>query len=583
MFIADFLDFINTQAKKYRVKLALLVASATLAGYFEFLGLSLIWLFVLLLTKNSINTPLIHFQNNGKTALLLGILVAFVYICKDIFMIVHINFQNMLLADISDSVFRENYTRFISQNFLTTRKMPSSDKLRILDNSLNTIVNGFLGSVLSLLANIIVTMGIISYLFIKFRTTAILIGIFIFAVWMLETMYFKTRAKSYGEKTHIAERNKYNFILSTINAQKDIIIYNRTAPFSKEAYKLQKNFSKQKRKMLTNFQMPTYITEIGVMGAFVLFVVLMLLSKHSNAELGAGLAALAAVILRIVPNINKIQNCIQGINSTKSELKWFKNTMELISLNESQSVQSEEKLRYCNFIEFRDVDFYYDENCCALKDVNFKIQKNEFIGITGASGSGKSTLFNLICGLFEPQNGTISIDGVVLNKNNIKMWQNNISILHQDYSLPFEKVWQNVALEPNPQGKTDESKIIQALKFANIYSEIHENINTNTTELSCGQKHRVALARVFYFDRNIIMLDEATSALDAQTEHEVNKSIEAIKGQRTIIAIAHRLSTIKNCDRLIYMDNGKIIDIGTFFELESKYPSFKKLVELSQF
>lgn len=583
MFIADFFDFIDTHAKKYRTKLAMLILSSTVAGCFEFAGLSLIWIFVLLLTKNSIEMPFFHFNNSSKVALFLGIAVAIIYILKDIFMIAHINFQNMLLADISDSIFKKNYSCFISQNYLTISKIAPSDKLRILDNSLTTIINGFLGAVLSFFANSIVALGIISYLFIKFRATAIIIGLFIFTIWYFESKYFKNRSKLYGEKSHIAERNKHNFTLSTINAQKDIVIYNKRNNFTKEAYKLQKISSYQKRKIQTNLQIPTYITEIGVMGAFVLFVVLMLLNNHTNAELGAGLAALAAVILRIVPNINKIQNCIQGINSTKAELIWFKNMTSPIYNNTENTFHTNEKLPFEECIEFTNVNFCYEKENYALKDVNFKIYKNEFIGIIGPSGSGKTTLFNLLCGLFEPYSGEIKTDNKILKQNDIKLWQNNISILSQDYSLPFNTVWQNVALEPNAKANKDEGRITEALKAANIYDEIQNNIFKNVNELSCGQRHRVALARVFYFNRDIIMLDEATSALDVQTENEISKSIESIKGKKTIIAIAHRLTTLKNCDRIIYMNKGKIVDIGTFLELENKHPTFKELIKLSQF
>ena len=154
---------------------------------------------------------------------------------------------------------------------------------------------------------------------------------------------------------------------------------------------------------------------------------------------------------------------------------------------------------------------------------------------------------------------------------------------HNFTSFCFNTVWQNVALEPNAKANKDEGRITEALKAANIYDEIQNNIFKNVNELSCGQRHRVALARVFYFNRDIIMLDEATSALDVQTENEISKSIESIKGKKTIIAIAHRLTTLKNCDRIIYMNKGKIVDIGTFLELENKHPTFKELIKLSQF
>ena len=583
MFIADFADFINTYAKKYRPKLVFLVLSTTIAGCFEFAGLSLIWAFVLLLTKNSSNIAFFHNTNQTQTALFLGILVAGIYILKDIFMIIHINFQNRLLEDIINNIFKKIYSGFISQNYLTIRNIPPSDKLKILDTSLNYVVNDFAGGVLMLFANSIVALGIISYLFIKFNSTAIIIAAFIFTVWFFENRYFKSRSKVLGDAMQAAERNKADFTLSTLNAQKDIIIYNKRKIFSDEAQKLQKIFSKQRRKIRTNLQIPTFVTEIGVMAAFVLFVVLMLLNNRTNAELGAGLAALAAIILRITPNINKIQNCFQLINATKAELKWFNEVTSKFYVKTASFRDTDEKFPFKNLVELENVTFCYEKNKPVLKNIDLKINKNEFIGIIGPSGSGKTTLFNLLCALFEPNSGKVKIDGVILNPNMVKMWQNNISILSQDYALPFKTIGQNVTLEPNFDINKDKKDIIEALKFANIYDEIQGDIEKNVNELSCGQRHRIALARVFYFKRNVIMLDEATSALDVQTEDEISKTVEAIKGKKTIIAIAHRLKTLKNCDRLIYMDNGKILGVGTFKELEDKFPEFKKLIKLSQF
>ena len=583
MFIADFADFINTYAKKYRLKLALLVISTTIAGCFEFAGLSLIWAFVLLLTKNSLNIAFFHFTNQPQTALLLGILVAGIYISKDIFMIIHVKFQNMLLENIINDIFEKIYSGFISQNYLTIRNIPVSDKLKILDTSLNYVVNDFLGGVLMLFANLIIAFGIISYLFIKFNSTAIIIAAFIFTVWFFENRYFKNRSKVFGDAMQAAERNKADFTLSTLNAQKDIIIYNKRKIFSEEAQNLQKEFSKQRRKIRTNFQIPTFVTEIGVMAAFVLFVLLMLLNNQTNAELGASLAALAAIVLRIIPNINKIQNCFQLISATKAELRWFSDVTSKFYVKIAAPMDTDEKLPFENSIELEDVSFCYEKNKPALKNINLKIHKNEFIGITGGSGSGKTTLFNLLCALFEPGNGKMRVDGDILYSDKIKMWQNNISILSQDYALPFKTIAQNVALEPNFNANKNREKIIEALKLANIYKEIQGDIERNVNNLSCGQRHRIALARVFYFKRNLIMLDEATSALDVQTEDEISRTIEAIKGQKTVIAIAHRLKTLKNCDRIIYMDKGEVLGIGTFIELENKFPEFKKLIELSKF
>ena len=588
MFIEVFIGFVNKYAKKFKLKLAFLLILSTVAAFFEFAGLALIYTFMILLSENSINITnefswLLLSENPTKIAFSLGILVAVAYILKDLYMIFHINFQNSLLAEIANSIFNQNYAKFISQNYSSTRKLSNSDKLRILDNSITIIVNNFCGSVLSLIVNFIMAFAIIIYLFIKFQAVALVICILISAIWQLENKYFKAKVKKHGELLHKTQREKYDFVLSTVNAQKDIIVYNREDVFKKNANKTQKAYSTQNKIITTNSQLPVYLTEISVMGIFVFFLILLLVQNFDGARMSASLATIAAIVIRIVPIINRSQYCIQTINTSKVEVKWFDDTISMLFTENVLIKNTNKKLQFKDSIKFKKVNFCYEKNENILKDISFTIKKGEFVGIVGASGSGKTTLFNLICGLCKPSCGEIRVDSTKLNSKNIKMWQNNISILPQEYSLPLKTIWQNVALEPNAQAPFNKNKIVKALKCANIYEEIGGDINKNAQELSSGQKHRIALARAFYFEREVIMLDEATSALDVQTEDEISKTIENIKGEKTLICIAHRLKTIKNCDKIIYIHKGKIIDTATLKELESKYPSFKELIKLSQF
>ena len=141
-------------------------------------------------------------------------------------------------------------------------------------------------------------------------------------------------------------------------------------------------------------------------------------------------------------------------------------------------------------------------------------------------------------------------------------------------------VIKNIAFGEN-EDKIDREKIVSALKKADIYDAV-KDLN-KIPELSHGQKHRLALARAFYQDSDILFLDEATSSLDIETEDRISKTIAGLKGEKTIIAIAHRLSTLKECDALIYIKEGKIVDKGTFKELKEKYPDFENMLELSTF
>lgn len=130
----------------------------------------------------------------------------------------------------------------------------------------------------------------------------------------------------------------------------------------------------------------------------------------------------------------------------------------------------------------------------------------------------------------------------------------------------------------------DDERVIESLKLAQLYDFVQENggINSVIRGLSQGQKQRLMIARGLYKNPEILIFDEATSSLDVETEHEITKMLTSLKGNKTLIAIAHRLSTLKECDKLIYLKDGVIVDVGTFEELENRHEDFKNLIKLSQ-
>ena len=215
-----------------------------------------------------------------------------------------------------------------------------------------------------------------------------------------------------------------------------------------------------------------------------------------------------------------------------------------------------------------------------LNELNVDIPRNELVVLTGLSGSGKTTLADVIAGLNLPQSGKLLIDNLEITDENIRAWQRHIAILPQDFFLMPRSVIENITFGEKPEDINIE-KVIEALKKADIYEET-KDLN-KVPNLSHGQRHRLALARAFYQNADVLFLDEATSSLDIETEDKVAKTIAKLKGTKTIIAIAHRLSTLKECDALLYMKDGKIIDKGTFKELKERYPDFENMLELSTF
>lgn len=232
--------------------------------------------------------------------------------------------------------------------------------------------------------------------------------------------------------------------------------------------------------------------------------------------------------------------------------------------------------------EFKNVYFSYDKNK-VLKDLNFKINANETVAFVGKSGAGKTTIFNLLCKMYEVDKGKITIDGMdikTLDKDSIR---GNITIISQDPYIFNLSIKDNLRLVKEDM---TEREMIDACKMAcldGFIKKLPDKYDTLIGEggvnLSGGQKQRLAIARAFLQKTEIILFDEATSALDNETQANIQKAIENLKKDYTILIIAHRLSTVINSDRILFLNNGKIEKEGKHKELLKSSKNYRQLYE----
>lgn len=234
--------------------------------------------------------------------------------------------------------------------------------------------------------------------------------------------------------------------------------------------------------------------------------------------------------------------------------------------------------------EFRDVHFGYDENAEVLKGVSFKIKHNETVSFVGKSGAGKSTIFSLLAKMYDADDGKIFIDGINIKDLDEDSIRGNISIITQSPYIFNMTIRENLTLVKD--GLTDE-EMVNACKLAELHDfvmSLPDGYDTSVGEggltLSGGQRQRLAIARALVQKTKIILFDEATSALDNETQKSIHDAINNMKNDYTILIIAHRLSTVINSDRIMMIDDGKIIASGTHEELLSNNKEYKKLYNL---
>ena len=237
-------------------------------------------------------------------------------------------------------------------------------------------------------------------------------------------------------------------------------------------------------------------------------------------------------------------------------------------------------------VTFKDVTFGYDKSKPVLHEVALDVAPGEMIGLVGKSGVGKTTTVNLITRFYDVDRGAIEIDGVDVRNLRLEDLRSQIGIVLQEPFLFSGTIAENIGYG-NPGATFEE--IMQAAQAANAHNFIvakadgyDTNVGERGNNLSGGEKQRVSIARAILHNPKILILDEATSSVDVETEKEIQEAVARLIQNRTTFAIAHRLSTLRNANRLVVLDAGRIVEVGTHSELMTKKGAFYDLVELQQ-
>ncbi|HNT35413.1 MAG TPA: ABC transporter ATP-binding protein, partial [bacterium] len=233
---------------------------------------------------------------------------------------------------------------------------------------------------------------------------------------------------------------------------------------------------------------------------------------------------------------------------------------------------------------FKDVHFGYIKDRPVLKGIDVEVQAGEMVGLVGKSGVGKTTMTNLICRFYDVDEGTILLDGVDIRQYRLRDLRQHIGIVPQECYLFDDSILENIRYA-KPEATRDE--VIQAAIAANAHGFIlrlpdgyDSRVGERGARLSGGEKQRVAIARAILHDPKILILDEATSSVDTETEELIQEALKNLVKNRTTFAIAHRLSTLRNANRLLVLEDGKVVEFGTHDELIAREGMYFKLVEM---
>lgn len=592
--LKNLVKFIKYYGKNRRLKIFGFFVISLIAGILEFVGIGLIYPFLMLVTSpqtvieyKSYATIINFFHINHILTItaLMGILIVLMFLSKNLLMILCIYLQNKFVINWKNDLNKMLMKFYLNAPYMQMFKTTNSEKIYNLTALTAQTLETFVMRSFVFFTNSIITLIILALLFIKFPAIALFTVIFVIASMVVLNKFFKHKTEVLAPQMLSFSLKNNNQVLENIKNLKEIRIFSAEKYFLDKFNKVQRENNNVIFKNTFYASIPPYLVEIILVISLIILAGLITLKNYGDSsKIIASYGLILGIVFRIAPSLNRIQVALNHMNSSKDLVKkmndeYEQNHFDVVSnvTNNNDSLEFNEK------IKFENVSFGYRENVSVIKDCSFEIKKGEFVGIIGLSGAGKTTMADILMGLLPVNSGKITVDNEEITEKNINAFRNLTGYVPQEVNL-LENSFKNNVAWGQDEKNIDDERVIESLKLAQLYDFVQENggINSVIRGLSQGQKQRLMIARGLYKNPEILIFDEATSSLDVETEHEITKMLTSLKGNKTLIAIAHRLSTLKECDKLIYLKDGVIVDVGTFEELENRHEDFKNLIKLSQ-
>ncbi len=498
-------------------------------------------------------------------SVLIGITI-FIYIFKSIYL----SWMNSTLYGFAAKVKRELATRlmqaYLKQPYEYFLKKDTSILIRSINADTCQLYEVILNCLL-VASNGVTAVALLVTLVAINPFMAILVAILLLICAVVILKVVQKRTRRYGRMNQQLGGSLIKYLQQSFEGIKEIKILGGERFFTQRYSETYREQTLIERKTKLVNLIPKYLIEAVCVIGIMVFFGMNIIYNPDYMTLIPQLATFVAAAYKLLPSVNAVYAYINTIIYHRASIDLVYHDIQEANKLEIQEGYTDEEIVTLPFergIRLEQVDYKYENSeKYVLKNVSIEIPKGKSVAFIGPSGGGKTTTADLIIGLLRPTSGSIKVDGQDISRN-LTGWRSQIGYIPQSIYLTDESIKCNVALGVE-EANIDVDRVRKALEEAQLLEfadGLEKGIDTRVGErgmrLSGGQRQRIGIARALYHNPDLLVFDEATSALDNETEKEVMKAIDGLRGNKTIVMIAHRLSTIENCDIVYRVEQGKI-------------------------
>jgi ATP-binding cassette, subfamily B, bacterial PglK len=465
----------------------------------------------------------------------------------------------------------------------------SAELMRNVNEAVKDIVDYTLIPALSIASDGLVIIGLVVALALIAPLAAALAAALFIPLTALLFRVVQPRIAALGELSHEMNRSALGVLQQSLHGFRDIVILDRREYFNDEYEDIREKIARTRYLREFLGDVPRVAMETGLILFVAAFLAVAIAFEGSSQESLALLGLFAYAALRILPSVSRVVLQVNDLRFGAAAAATVSGDLAVVeSVRPRSSLPAPDdhqrgSLTPHRKIRLDDVSYRYPESDRdALVDVTLEIKLGETIGIVGPTGHGKSTLLDVTLGLLPPSRGKVLVDDVDI-QTNLGGWQRNLGVVPQTVYLLDTTLRRNIALGFDDDS-IDEDAVREAVRLAQLetfVASLPSGLDTMVGErgirISGGQRQRVAIARALYVRPTVLAFDEGTSALDAVTESELLEALEPLRRGRILLIVGHRLTTVRDCDRIVLVDSGRIVDVGSFDELLDRNAAFRRL------